>query len=252
MSPDRLHLCMSPGRSLLLTATLEAVAAGVPIPPTEPHPASNNNTATAVRGTRMRPTLRERLAPPPPLWQHAGGLDLPNDLQAATSEYVGWLQLGANRRPNTGRANPSELNRLRSFLAAHRHALALDGNDCPRTGKRLIVTGKGSKQRAVYLTADARAALEEYLAAREDACMALFINFDRSAQDDRGRRLTGAGARFIVRRLRKELGAWSFKSPHVARHTTATTLLEVTGGDVRLVQEVLGHANLNTLQGYTN
>ena len=31
----------------------------------------------------------------------------------------------------------------------------------------------------------------------------------------------------------------------------ATTLLEVTGGDVRLVQEVLGHANLNTLQGYT-
>jgi site-specific recombinase XerD len=37
----------------------------------------------------------------------------------------------------------------------------------------------------------------------------------------------------------------------VARHTTATSLLEVTGGDVRLVQEVLGHANLNTLQGYT-
>jgi len=54
-----------------------------------------------------------------------------------------------------------------------------------------------------------------------------------------------------VNRLRKELGAWSFKSPHVARHTTATSLLEVTGGDVRLVQEVLGHANLNTLQGYT-
>src|SRR4029077_596402 len=79
----------------------------------------------------------------------------------------------------------------------------------------------------------------------------LFVNFDRSVQDDRGRRLTGAGARFIVRRLRKQLGAWSFKSPHVARHTTATTLLEVTGGDVRLVQEVLGHANLNTLQGYT-
>src|SRR5207248_3630643 len=48
-----------------------------------------------------------------------------------------------------------------------------------------------------------------------------------------------------------QVGAWSFKSPHVARHTAATTLLEVTGGDVRLVQEVLGHANLNTLQGYT-
>jgi integrase/recombinase XerD len=130
-------------------------------------------------------------------------------------------------------------------------ALALDRTDFPRSGNRLVVTGKGSKQRSVYLTTDAREALEEYLSVREDACMALFVNYDRAAADDRARRLTSAGARFIVRKLRVQLGAWSFKSPHVARHTAATTLLEVTGGDVRLVQEVLGHANLNTLQGYT-
>jgi site-specific recombinase XerD len=130
-------------------------------------------------------------------------------------------------------------------------ALALDRTDVPRQGNRLVVTGKGSKQRAVYLTEDAKAAIDDYLATRVDTCMALFINYDRSIDDDRARRLTGAGARHIVHRLRKQLGAWSFKSPHVARHTTATTLLEVTGGDVRLVQEVLGHANLNTLQGYT-
>src|SRR5205807_3145850 len=92
---------------------------------------------------------------------------------------------------------------------------------------------------------------DDNLMGRTDACMALFINYDRSIDDDRQRRLTSAGARHIVNRLRLELGAWSFKSPHVARHTAATTLLEVTGGDVRLVQEVLGHANLNTLQGYT-
>ncbi|HEV2035788.1 MAG TPA: tyrosine-type recombinase/integrase [Candidatus Dormibacteraeota bacterium] len=284
---------------------------------------------------------------------------MPLDLQAAASEYLGWLQLEANRSPNTVRAYESELHKLLGFLAANGHslvledlrhddlrafqrhlagrlkspasraralvairswlrwvakegliqndlsngitlpkleqrlpkpidpdeltrllaalprstlpekrdramvqflistgcriseALALDRTDFPRSGNRLIVTGKGSKQRAVYLTTDARSALEEYLAAREDACMALFVNFDRSVSDDRGRRLTAAGARYIVRRIRKELGAWSFKSPHVARHTAATTLLEVTGGDVRLVQEVLGHANLNTLQGYT-
>jgi site-specific recombinase XerD len=281
------------------------------------------------------------------------------DLQAAASEYLGWLQLEANRSPNTVRAYESELRKLIAFLRANGHnlavdslrhddmrayqrhlaerlkspasraralvairswlrwlakegmierdlsngitlpklaerlpkpmdpdelvrmlaalptetvaekrdralvqflistgcriseALALDRTDFPRTGNRLVVTGKGSKQRAVYLTKDARSALEDYLAVREDASMALFINFDRSVADDRGRRLTAAGARFIVRRLRKQLGAWSFKSPHVARHTAATTLLEVTGGDVRLVQEVLGHANLNTLQGYT-
>ena len=130
-------------------------------------------------------------------------------------------------------------------------ALGLDRTDFPRSGNRLVVTGKGSKQRSVYLTGDAREAMEDFLTTREDACLALFINFDRSAGDDRERRLTSAGARYIVKQVRRQVGAWSFKSPHVARHTAATTLLEVTGGDVRLVQEVLGHANLNTLQGYT-
>jgi len=284
---------------------------------------------------------------------------MPLDLQAASNEYIGWLQLEANRSPNTVRAYQSELRKLFGFLAASGHtlqladlrhedlrayqrhlatrlkspasraralvairswlkwiaregiaerdlsngitlpkleqrlpkpidpdelarllgalpssnppekrdralvqflistgcriseALALDRTDFPRSGNRLIVTGKGSKQRAVYLTADARAALEDYLAVREDASMAMFVNYDRAAAGDAQRRLTADGARYIVRKLRRELGAWSFKSPHVARHTTATTLLEVTGGDVRLVQEVLGHANLNTLQGYT-
>src|SRR5262252_3895658 len=130
-------------------------------------------------------------------------------------------------------------------------ALQLDRTGVPRQGSRLVVTGKGSKQRAVYLTDDAKGAIDDYLLAREDTDMALFVNYDRSRRRGEDRRLTAAGARHIVRRLRRELGAWSFKSPHVARHTAATSLLEVTGGDVRLVQEVLGHANLNTLQGYT-
>ncbi|HKF18840.1 MAG TPA: tyrosine-type recombinase/integrase [Candidatus Dormibacteraeota bacterium] len=130
-------------------------------------------------------------------------------------------------------------------------ALQLDRTDVPRQGNRLVVTGKGSKQRTVYLTGDAKDAIDDYLRSREDASMALFVNYDRSRKPGDDRRLTAAGARHIVRRLRRELGAWSFRSPHVARHTAATNLLEVTGGDVRLVQEVLGHANLNTLQGYT-
>jgi site-specific recombinase XerD len=281
------------------------------------------------------------------------------DFQAAANEYIGWLQLEANRSPNTVRAYDGELRRLAGFLASRGHslvmeelrhedlrafqrhlattlkspasraralvairswlrwlarerlmdsdlsngitlpkleqrlpkplpgdelarllaslpgetpiekrdralvhflistgcriseALQLERTDVPRQGNRLIVTGKGSKQRAVYLTEDAKAAVDDYLQGRSDTSLALFVNYDRSSPDDRQRRLTPAGARHIVNRLRKELGAWSFKSPHVARHTTATSLLEVTGGDVRLVQEVLGHANLNTLQGYT-
>jgi site-specific recombinase XerD len=278
--------------------------------------------------------------------------------QEASDEYIGWLQLEANRSPNTVRAYRGELRRLAGFLAGAGHSLgmedlrhedlrayqrhlaatlkspasraralvavrswlkwlarenliqkdlsngvtlpkveqrlpkplppdelarllaslpgetplekrdralvnflistgcrisetlALDRTDIPRQGNRLIVTGKGAKQRAVYLTDGAREAVGEYLQSRTDSSMALFVNFDR-ASAEKDRRLTAAGARHIVRKLRRDLGAWAFKSPHVARHTTATSLLEVTGGDVRLVQEVLGHANLNTLQGYT-
>src|SRR2546425_5548684 len=96
-------------------------------------------------------------------------------------------------------------------------ALQLERTDVPRQGNRLIVTGKGSKQRAVYLTDDAKAAVDDYLQARTDTSLALFVNYDRSTADDRERRLTAAGARHIVNRLRKELGAWSFRSPHVAR-----------------------------------
>ena len=284
---------------------------------------------------------------------------MPLDFQAAADEYIGWLQLEANRSPNTVRAYRGEIRRLGDFLAGRGHtlrmadlrhedlrayqrhlattlpspasraralvairswlrwlarerlvpvdlsngvtlprveqrlpkplpadelarllaalpsdtpierrdralvhflistgcriseALQLDRTDVPRQGNRLIVTGKGSRQRAVYLTDDAKAAVEAYLRGREDTSMALFVNYDPAGQGDRERRLTPAGARHVVRKLRRQLGAWSFKSPHVARHTTATSLLEVTGGDVRLVQEVLGHANLNTLQGYT-
>ena len=284
---------------------------------------------------------------------------MPLDFQAASDEYLGWLQLEANRSSNTVRAYSAELRKLAGFLAERGHslqmtdlrhedlrayqrhlaltlkqpasraralvairswlrwlakegllekdlsngvtlpkleqrlpkpippaelaklladlpadtpihkrdralvhflistgcriseALNLDRAEVPRDGNRLIVTGKGAKQRAVYLTDDAREALSDYLECREDTSLALFINFDPSIKDDRQRRLTPAGARHVVKRLRLALGAWSFRSPHVARHTAATSLLEVTGGDVRLVQEVLGHANLNTLQGYT-
>src|SRR5438093_936645 len=217
--------------------------------------------------------------------------------QAAADEYIGWLQLDANRSPNTVRAYQGELRRLAGFLASRGHSLRMedlghedlrayqrhlagtqkspasraralvairswlrwlarenlieaDRTNVPRQGNRLIVTGKGAKQRAVYLTEGAKEAVDDYLQSRTDTSMALFVNYDRAGAE-KDRRLTAAGARHLVRKLRRELGAWAFRSPHVARHTTATSLLEVTGGDVRLVQEVLGHANLNTLQGYT-
>src|SRR5229473_1849496 len=65
MSPDRPHLCMPPGRSLARSATLDAVAAGVPDPPMPPHAPSTTSTTTADTTPRMRPTLRDALRTPP-------------------------------------------------------------------------------------------------------------------------------------------------------------------------------------------
>src|SRR5207244_3843420 len=72
-------------------------------------------------------------------------------------------------------------------------------------------------------------------------------------------RLTTDGARRALAALRQRFRGngsefaliESLRTPHSARHTAATTLLEATDGDVRLVQEVLGHATLETLRVYT-
>jgi integrase len=126
------------------------------------------------------------------------------------------------------------------------------------------VLGKGGKYRSVYLTADALAAVNDYLAVRgPDPSPALFISVAR-AELPRGHalphnRLTTDGARRAMNALRRRMGVdpamfelfADLRSPHTARHTAATTLLEANDGDVRLVQEVLGHATLETLRVYT-
>jgi integrase/recombinase XerD len=141
-------------------------------------------------------------------------------------------------------------------------ACALDRGAIHAEGFRVL--GKGGKYRSVYLTDDALAAVRQYLNARgPDPSPALFISVAR-AELPNGRalphnRLTTDGARRALGALRRRMGespelfelVADLRSPHAARHTAATTLLEATNGDVRLVQEVLGHATLETLRVYT-
>ncbi len=142
-------------------------------------------------------------------------------------------------------------------------ACALDRTDVRPDGFRVL--GKGGKHRTVYMTDGALAAVRDYLDRRgPDDSPALFISLARP-ELDRGRavagnRLTTDGARRALVALRRRLAEQGpevfsliaeLRTPHGARHTTATTLLEATDGDVRLVQEVLGHATLETLRVYT-
>lgn len=113
-----------------------------------------------------------------------------------------------------------------------------------------VVTGKGNKDRRVYFESDARAALAAYLADRrarfgeKDTDAALFVN-------QRGKKLSTRGISYIISRYSGIEGTNRHVSPHAFRHTFATAML--TGGaDVRLVQELLGHANISTTQRYTH
>jgi integrase/recombinase XerD len=123
----------------------------------------------------------------------------------------------------------------------------LDVDDLDLEGGSVRALGKGGKERVVPLGRPARRAVEAWLvrgrAALKPEGPALFVNA-------RGRRLTRQGAWKVVRRYGEAAGLGGSVSPHTLRHSFATHLLD-GGADVRVVQELLGHANVNTTQIYT-
>lgn len=124
-------------------------------------------------------------------------------------------------------------------------ALALNVGDAP-AGEAMRITGKGAKQRLVPVLPIVREAIADYLARRP---------FDRSAAAPlfvgaRGKRLNPGVVQRQMRRLRALLGLPESATPHALRHSFATHLL-AKGGDLRTIQELLGHTSLVTTQRYT-
>jgi integrase/recombinase XerC len=124
-------------------------------------------------------------------------------------------------------------------------ALALDRGQAPR-GEAMMITGKGRKQRLVPLLPAVVEAVELYLA----QCpygggpeAPLFVGA-------RGKRLNPGVVQRQMRYLRALLGLPETATPHALRHSFATHLLS-SGGDLRTIQELLGHASLSTTQRYT-
>ncbi|MHB8244932.1 MAG: tyrosine recombinase [Acidimicrobiales bacterium] len=117
------------------------------------------------------------------------------------------------------------------------------------------VFGKGSKERIVPFGLPARRAVSEWLAPSGRPAMAPEQWPRRSDEEalflsSRGRRLSRQGAWLIVRRASERVGLEERATPHVLRHSCATHLLE-HGADIRVVQELLGHAAITTTQVYT-
>ncbi len=125
-------------------------------------------------------------------------------------------------------------------------ALALKGADRPLPDM-LRVCGKGAKQRLVPILATAREAVERYAALCPYALSADAPLF-RAA---RGGAMTPRMAQAVMAELRVRLGLPSSATPHALRHAFATHLL-TNGGDLRAIQDLLGHESLSTTQRYTS
>jgi integrase/recombinase XerD len=113
--------------------------------------------------------------------------------------------------------------------------------------------GKGAKERLVPLGRYARDALNGWLAARGAMVPARWARRNDSEAvflNTRGGRLSRQGAWGIVRRYGDKVGLGDRLSPHVLRHSCATHMLD-HGADIRVVQELLGHASIATTQVYT-
>ncbi len=133
--------------------------------------------------------------------------------------------------------------RLAELVAANRTDFAEDYST-------LRVHGKGDKERIVPVLEFVREKILTYMAAieRQNICnsaeKALFLT-------QRGRRISRSTVYRIVGRELSEAGVQGKKSPHVLRHTFATHLLN-GGADMREIQELLGHASLQSTQVYTH
>ena len=128
-------------------------------------------------------------------------------------------------------------------------ALGLDRADAPAADgalRSLLITGKGNKQRLVPVLPLVAEAIADYLA----ACPHALGPGDPLFVGVRGRRLQPRPVQQTMAVLRGALGLPASATPHALRHSFATHLLS-RGGDLRTIQELLGHASLSTTQRYT-
>jgi len=127
-------------------------------------------------------------------------------------------------------------------------ALSLKDMESDLSGARII--GKGNKERHVFFSDEAREALYTYLPERQRRIKAERVT-DRAFISLKGAPISVPGVRWIISKYAERSGLGKNIHPHSLRHSFATHLVN-SGCDVRVVQELLGHASISTTQRYTH
>ncbi|HEY7884122.1 MAG TPA: tyrosine recombinase XerC [Cellvibrionaceae bacterium] len=126
--------------------------------------------------------------------------------------------------------------------------VGLDLSDIDTRSSLIVVTGKGNKQRSIPVGKHALTALASWLEVRPQhapaAEVALFIS-------QRGTRISHRNVQLRLQQVSLQQGLGQPVHPHMLRHSFASHMLE-SSSDLRLVQELLGHANISTTQVYTH
>lgn len=126
-------------------------------------------------------------------------------------------------------------------------ALGLTLADMPQEAQSLRITGKGGKERLVPILPIVRQAVDAYLA----LCPYVVNDDEPMFLGAKGGPLSPRIVQLTMARARGALGLPDSATPHALRHSFATHLL-AAGGDLRMIQDLLGHASLGSTQIYTN
>lgn len=175
-------------------------------------------------------------------------LPKPLSVPAARQVTDADLRAGEEREPWVLARDAAVLALLYGSGLRIAEALSIRRGDFPEPGggDSITVTGKGKKTRMVPLLPHVVALVSDYLRAcpyTESAAGPLFVGA-------RGGPLSPRIIQLAMARLRGALGLPDSATPHALRHSFATHLLS-RGGDLRAIQELLGHASLSTTQVYT-
>ena len=117
-----------------------------------------------------------------------------------------------------------------------------------------VKKGKGNKERMVPITDECRLDIEAYLKNSRDKLISQTKTDERTPNlilNNKGLPLTVRGLEFILDSIEQKTGTFVDLHPHILRHSFATHLLE-NGADLRVIQELLGHENINATQIYTH